>query len=366
MPRPQLRRLAVLALLLAACSYDGSGLVSAGPPTSTSSASTTDETTTTTTTNTTAPPLTTSGPDLTTTGTTAPVDPTDDATTTDATTTTTTSTTDATTELSTSTSTGDETTGEPLPPLVDEGLLVRYFLDEAKDGQGPKHALDAAPEPLDLPLVYDKDAMNPVYAEQDDHRGLRWPMAGLHGRATLPVADTKVQTALQNRTAATLELVVEVDAVSLLGSRLLHVGRSFEMGHLTLRSSALDRLEFYWKGNNLAGVWSLDWSGLGRVVVHLVLDTGQPDPIHRVRLYIDGVAVADGMDFGLTHPNQNEAIAIPTDPNIPLYFALGNRGADGDRSFQGTLYYAAIYSNALSETQLQQNADILAGNDDAP
>ncbi|MFY0538171.1 hypothetical protein [Nannocystis pusilla] len=364
MPRPHLRRLAALALLLAACSYDGSGLVSAGPPTSTSSASTTDEPTSTTTT--TAPPLTTSGPDLTTTGTTAPVDPTIDPTTTDATTTTTTSTTDATTELSTSTSTGDETTGEPPPQLVDEGLLVRYFLDEAKDGQGPKHALDAAPEPLDLPLVYDMGAMNPVYAEQDGHRGLRWPKPELHGRATLPVADTKVQTALQNRTAATIELVLEIDAVTLFGSRLLHVGRSFEMGHFTLRSSALDRLEFYWKGNNLAGVWSLDWAGLGRVVVHLVLDTGQPEPIHRVRLYVDGAAVADGMDFGLMHPNQNEAIAIPTDPNIPLYFALGNRGADGDRSFQGILYYAAIYANALSETQLQQNAEILAGNDDTP
>lgn len=360
MPRPQLRRLAALALLLAACSYDGSGLVSAGPPSSTSSTSTTDEPTTTTT----APPLTTSGPDLTTTGTTAPVDPTVDATTTDATTTT--STTAATTELSTSTTTGDETTGEPPPMLVDEGLLVRYFLDEAAGGQGPKYALDAAPDPLDLPLVYDMGAMNPVYAEQRGHRGLRWPMAGLHGRATLPVADTKVQTALQNRTAATLELVVDIDAVTLLGSRLVHVGRSFEMGHFTLRSSALDRLEFYWKGNNLAGVWPVDWAGLGRAVVHVVLDTGQPEPIHRVRLYVDGAAVADGMDISLVHPNQNEAVAIPTDPNIPLYFALGNRGADGDRSFQGTLYYAAIYATALSETQLQQNAEILAGSDDAP
>ncbi|MFZ6185867.1 hypothetical protein [Nannocystis pusilla] len=364
MPRPQVRRLAALALLLAACSYDGSGLVSAGPPSSTSSSSTTGEPTTPTTTDTTAPPLTTSGPDLTTTGTTAPVDPTVDATTTDPTTTT--STTAATTELSTSTTTGDETTGEPPPMLVDEGLLVRYFLDEAKDGQGPKLALDAAPDPLDLPLVYDMGAMNPVYAEQRGQRGLRWPMPGLHGRATLPVADTKVQTALQNRTAATLELVVDIDAVTLLGSRLVHVGRSFEMGHFTLRSSALDRLEFYWKGNNLAGVWPVDWAGLGRVVVHVVLDTGQPEPIHRVRLYVDGAAVADGMDITLVHPNQNEAIAIPTDPNIPLYFALGNRGADGDRSFQGTLYYAAIYATALSETQLQQNAEILAGSDDAP
>lgn len=363
MPRPQLRRLAALALLLAACSYDGSGLVSAGPPTSTSSSSTADEPTTTTTTSTTAPPLTTSGPDLTTTGTTAPVDPTVDATTTDATTT---STTAATTELSTSTTTGDETTGEPPPMLVDEGLLVRYFLDEADGGQGPKHALDAAPDPLDLPLVYDMGAMNPVYAEHRGHRGLRWPMAGLHGRATLPVAGTKVQTGLQNRTAATLELVVEVDAVTVFGSRLLHVGRSLEQGHFTLRSTDIDRLEFHWKGLTLAGVWPVDWAGLGRVVVHVVLDTGQPDPIHRVRLYIDGAAVADGTDIGLLHPNQNEAIAIPTDPNIPLYFALGNRGADGDRSFQGTLYYAAIYASALSETQLQQNADILAGTDDAP
>ncbi|PCC70150.1 hypothetical protein SAMN02745121_03529 [Nannocystis exedens] len=362
MPRPPARRLAALAVLLAACSYDGSGLVSVGEPTSPSSTTTTTgEPAITTTTS----PITTGGPALTTTGTTAPVDPTEVTTgdpTTDATTTT--SSTSSTTEASTTT--GDETTGPPPPMLVDDDLLVRYFLDEAGSGQGPTHALDAAPDPLDLPLVYDMGAMNPVYAEQGGHRGLRWPMAGLHGRATLPVADTKVQTGLQNRTAATLEVVVDIDAVTLFGSRLLHVGRSLEQGYFTLRSTDIDRLEFYWKGNTLAGVWPVDWAGLGRVVVHVVVDTGQPEPIHRVRLYLDGAAVVDGNDIGLVHPNQNEAIAIPTDPNIPLYFALGNRGADGDRSFQGTLHYAAIYATALSEPQLQQNAAILAGTDDAP
>jgi hypothetical protein len=361
MPRPLARRLAALAVLLPACSYDGSGLVSAGEPTSTttSTASTTGEPALTTT----AAPLTTGGPDLSTTGTTAPVDPSTDATT-DATTTTSST---STTGGDTSTTTGDETTGPPPPLLVDDGLLARYFLDEAAGGQGPTHALDAAPDPLDLPLVYDgMGGMNPVYVEQAGHRGLRWPTPGLDGRATIAVAGTKLQSGLHNRVAATIELVVEVDAVTDLGSRLTHIGRGIEYGHFTLRSSKIDRLEFYWKGNVLAGVWPVDWSGLGRAVVHVVVDTGQPDPIHRVRLYIGGVAVTGGMDIALVPPNQNEAIAIPTDPNIPLHFTLGNRGVDVDRSFQGTLYYAAIYAAALSETQLEENAAVLAGLDDAP
>ncbi|WAS93188.1 hypothetical protein [Nannocystis punicea] len=359
MPRPHLRRLAALAFFLLACSYDGSGLVSVGEPpsTTTSTGTTTGEPALTTTD---APLTTTGGPDLSTTGTTAPVDPT-----TDATTTTTTSSTSTTGE--TSTTTGDETTGPPPPLLIDDGLLVRYFLDEAASGQSPTHALDAAPDPLDLPLVYDgMGGMNPVYVEEAGHRGLRWPMPGLDGRATIAAADTKLQSGLQNRTAATIEIVVEVDAVTDLGSRLTHIGRGIEPGHFTLRSSKIDRLEFYWKGDVLAGVWPVDWNGLGRAVVHVVVDTGQPEPIHRIRLYIDGVVVADGTDIALVPPNQNEAIAIPTDPNIPLHFTLGNRGVDVDRSFQGTLYYAAIYAAALSETQLAANADILAGLDDAP
>lgn len=365
LPRLVARRTA-LPLLLAACSYDGSGLAGAELPSSssTTSESTSGSTAAPATSSTTESPEPTTSTD-TTTGTTAPVDPTTGTTTGDITTSTSTSDpSTSTTELSTTT--GDDTTGEPPPMLVDVGLVARYFLAEAANGQGPTHALDAAPEPLDLPLVYAAmGGMNPVYVEQDGGRGLRWPAAGLDGRATASVSGTKIQERLDGRTAATIEVVVDIDAVTGMGSRISHIGAGAEPGRLSLRSGNINRLEFYWKDNVLAGVWPVDLDDLGRIVVHLVLDTGQPDPLHRVRLYIDGAAVSDGMDGMLTDPGQNEAIVIP-DGNDQLHYTLGNRGVDSDRSFQGALYYAALYDVALSESQLAHNAELLLVGDDGP
>ncbi len=44
--------------------------------------------------------------------------------------------------------------------LVDVGLLARYFIDEAGQGQGPSQLIDAAADPLNLTLSY-VNAMGP-------------------------------------------------------------------------------------------------------------------------------------------------------------------------------------------------------------
>lgn len=145
--------------LLAACSFDGSGLVSVGEPTSTST--TTGDTTTTTAPSTTTVLPTTAGPgsdsDSATMSTTAPVDPTVDPSTTttttgpDTTTTTgpdtTTSTgpdttdTSSTTSTDTSTSTGPDTTTGPM--CVDTGTEPNENEAQSVD-LGDQHCKDDA------------------------------------------------------------------------------------------------------------------------------------------------------------------------------------------------------------------------------
>ena len=49
---------------------------------------------------------------------------------------------------------GDTKMPDAPTPLVDEGLLVRYFIDEADSGQVPTQLVDSAPSPLPLDLHY--------------------------------------------------------------------------------------------------------------------------------------------------------------------------------------------------------------------
>jgi hypothetical protein len=252
--------------------------------------------------------------------------------------------------------------------LVDDGLLVRYFLDEAASGQAPTMALDAAPQPLALPLVYSKMAGdNPVYVEQSGHRGLSWSKIELHGRATIPVDATKIQARLAGKTTATIEVVVEIDQVTANGSRVSHIGAGAEPGHLTLRSDDINKAQTYWQGDRLAGVWDVDWVAEGRAVVHLVYDTAQADPAARVRFYLDGQELPDAPD-PVEHPMPNQTITIPATGLMmkPVHYTLGNRGEDVARSFKGVLFYAALYDVALSDDDIATNAALLEQDDDTP
>lgn len=271
----------------------------------------------------------------------------------------------STTSTSTSDSTtGTSTTGDP-SGLVNDGLIVRYFLDEAASGQTPMTALDAAPQPLALPLVYSKmGGDNPVYTEQAGNRGLSWPKIELQGRATIPVDTTKIQARLDGKTTATLEVVVQLEQVSANGSRVSHIGAGSEPGHLTLRSDNIQKAQTYWQGDKLAGAWDVDWIAEGRAVAHVVYDTAQADPAARVRFYLDGQELPDAAD-AVEHPSQGQTISIPAMSMMKaVHYTLGNRGEDVVRSFKGVLFYAALYDVALSDDAIASNAALLELDDD--
>ena len=252
--------------------------------------------------------------------------------------------------------------GAPVGALVDDGLLVRYYLDEAASGQLPALALDAAPDPLHLPFTYTPGM---TYVEIGGHRGLAWNAAELDGRASIPAADTKLVMQLTSLIEATIEVVVRIDAVSMSNSRISHIGTDSESGRFTLSTNDVDQLKFFWRPGGdaqpipiLAGLWQVGFDTVGRVVLHVVLDTSAPVAADRLRLFVGG---ALALPLPATPPAAGESIQISN----ANHFTIGNREI-GMRSFQGELYYSAMYTKALSEADVLNNAAVLADSDDSP
>lgn len=237
--------------------------------------------------------------------------------------------------------------------LVDRGVLVRYFIDEADSGQTVTQLEDATPDPLPLPLTYGPELS---FATDGKNRGLEWTTVALDGRASTPVTGSKV-TALQGSTTGTIEVVIDIDEVTSSSSRISHIDFDYEAGRFTLASSSASRLQFRVNGG-LIGDCPVSLPALGRAVVHAVLDSSQPDAGARVRMYVNASPLTR---VGGSPPSQDEGIDLGT----TAHYVLGNREI-GVRSFQGRLYYAAMYTSALTEEEVLRNAARLLQGDDRP
>lgn len=261
--------------------------------------------------------------------------------------------------------TGDSSTSEPAtdsgsetstgadPALVDCGLLTRHYLDEAAAGTAEATAFDASGNGVNLPLEYDN---NMVWDEVGGNRGLRWQTAGQGGVPSASVDGTAL-AGLSTQTSATIEAVVQLQAVIASGSRIVHIGSADEGGRFTLAADDLDELHYR---NYTAeyGNWPFDFDMRNRAVVHLVIDTTQPLESDRVRLFVNGVGVE--AQAGGSLPPLNEEFQVGGRD-----FAIGNR-ANGSRSAQGMIFYAATYGCALTDAEVANNAAILFADDDTP
>lgn len=248
----------------------------------------------------------------------------------------------------------DGPVGEGTPdPLVGRGLVVRYFIDEAASGTVPKKLLDSAPSPLPLTIFY--DAMS--FDEVDGNRGLRWNAITQLGRVSAPIGGTKIQTELHGSKTGTIEVVVDVEATAKYG-RICHIGYDILAGFFTLRINTPDTISFnYHSGNNPAGTWSLDHAAAGRQVMHLVYDSTRSVPEDRARLFLDGKLQTP---LGGTNPvDPNDGLNMPAN----AHFVIGNAEV-GDRGIQGTVFYMALYSEALTDAELSKNAAVLQQSDD--
>ncbi len=233
-------------------------------------------------------------------------------------------------------------------------LLARYWMEEASSGQAPTQLLDDQASPLNLPITY--DGANYSYTVLPTGRGWESTTTNNDGRASTLVNGTKLQTTLDGATATTIEVVLAIDALSTSQSRIFHIGDGSESGYLTLSSPNATTLFFYALGTTLRGQWNPGFDGT-RAVFHLVYDSAEPTAGDRVRLYKNGVLQAS---TGGTDPPLNETISIPNGK----YFAIANREV-GVRSFDGSIYYAAVYDGALTASEVSTNSTALLASDDS-
>jgi hypothetical protein len=247
----------------------------------------------------------------------------------------------------------DPADGAPPPsPLVDTDLVVRYFMDEASTGKAPTQLEDSAPNPMALPITYGQAS----YAENQGHRGLQWASAGGDGKAHKNYSGTKLITRLNPSSKVTIEVVIEIEnAIGDSGSQIAGVRGGNPDFMLT--ASGNDSLRFY----RPYGTHSATWSGVHsqeRMVLHLVYDTSQPDQGERVKLYKNGVLLPK---TDISPPTQNSSFSMGSSDAL----AIGNKpGGTADESLEGTIYYVALYDNALSLGDVQNNAARLLVSDD--
>lgn len=242
----------------------------------------------------------------------------------------------------------------PLPAMVDRGLLLRYFIDEAASGTMPTELVDSAPNPLPLPIDYGATA-NLAFVELDGHRALRWATAGGDGAPRLLINNTKIED-LDGREEATYEVVVDLSALGPVPfSRILNVGVSGSLGDGSLLSDSADALSIAYEDGSQRTTWPVDLFS-GRLVIHTVFDSNLADGSDRLKLYVDGELVS-GPSGSVPLPGGS----IDLDPDGELL--IGNNPLVR-RCFRGAIHYVGVYTVALTEAEVATNAGRLAISDD--
>jgi hypothetical protein len=235
--------------------------------------------------------------------------------------------------------------------------IVMYPLDEASDGQGPTQAVDAMGSPYNLDLQY--HGTSPDYFSEATGKGLEWFSTNNNGWARGPsplTAGNKVYDALHGSQQASICCVVDIDAVTTDYSRLVHIGAGSNNGDFCMRTNHVDRVYVCWNNTQYA-YYEVDFDTSGRIVLHCIVDTSQSVEANRIQLYKNGMRLTAA---GGSFPPQNDTLSI----SGSSYLYLGNRGS-GARSFDGKMYYAAVYDVAMAFDQIISEVSALLADDDS-
>lgn len=234
--------------------------------------------------------------------------------------------------------------------LVDRGLVVRYFLDEAGSGIGVASAVDASGH-LDLA----HETSDYLYVEPAGHRGLRWTSTGLDGGPFAEVAGTPVATALAGASSVTVELVLRI-------GDFLNAARGSSIFGINRGSSSQETLEVWGRQNSLRATWNdtlgPTWTLIPlatRSVLHVVFDIRAVNADDRVTVYVDGTEV-------VTQGALSNGSPLPA--SLMGRLRIGNDYDGTGSSMEGNVYYAAIYAAALTEQEVAVNFDRLIASDD--
>lgn len=255
--------------------------------------------------------------------------------------------------------------GGAIPTLVDDGLVARYYFDEAATGQEPAAVIDHAQSPVNVPISY-VDGL--AYTEVATGRGLAWSATAANGHAIVPINNTKLRAELENSTTATLEMVFDarapIDDFAVL-AQLMNPNQTGGRLGTNVQADTFPALEYNDTsgGTDVNAVWNVDVVDVGRVIAHVVIDTTRAVAAQRSRFYLDGVEAQPFTVF--TMPIIDPALDEGIDLCDPCVLTFGNN-ANANRALHGTLYYAAIYNGALTPQEIANNVAVLTVNDDAP
>ncbi|AKT40065.1 uncharacterized protein CMC5_042180 [Chondromyces crocatus] len=241
--------------------------------------------------------------------------------------------------------------------LTDTELLVRYLINEAPSGRDPTELRDAAPSPLRASITY---GTNLAFLQDGLGRvGLSWSAFDRAGYAVAQPFFTKVARGLDQAQALTLELVTDLrDSGDASG--LVVLGDYVDAkSRLAIVLSDDARTMDLLLNDQPAMRWGSSAFVANRAVLHLVMDTTLDTESDRWKLYRNGQLVP-GVAAN-PPPEQGTKLDAGT---VTSTLVLGNR-YPGNASFQGTIFYAAIYGRPLTDSELQHNAAVLIEDDDS-
>lgn len=249
--------------------------------------------------------------------------------------------------------------------LVDTGLVVQYYLDEAASGQTPTNVLDASGVGAAFNLGINYVDSDPAYTEVSGNRGLIRSNTNSSARASKGVDNTsdKIRDNFHGASKATLEVVVDPQSVVSSNARATVFGiQRFEIGRFELRvlgsgGTNATHFEVYFNGSSVEGSISLTRE---RQVVHVVLDTTLETADDRVKVYVNGVL----KDPQGSPPGQNATIDFGG--SSTFLTMLNNVAGTAHRPLGGTMFYAALYTHAFSSADVTTNYNTLTVDDDTP
>lgn len=244
------------------------------------------------------------------------------------------------------------TTADP-PALSDDGVIARFFLDEADMGTGPMAALDAIPVPAPFPLELQYDGTM-HYTNSLGRLGLAFGDAGADDVARSSTLGTKMHGG-DGSSTLTYELVLGFAAGVGAGSHIVHFGNNGR-GAATLAGDNDGELWFSWN-NDLVRRWDYAPFLGAPHVVHLIVDTTVAGASSRFRLLVDGAELTPEIAQAV---EMDEPLQLPDD----AFFALGNRHQD--RAIQGVISYAAVYGIAMDDDTVAEHVSLLFDSDDTP
>ena len=242
-------------------------------------------------------------------------------------------------------------------PLVDTGLIVRYYIDEAASGQGPTAVLDGSGVDVDFDLVITYTT-NFLYTEISGNRGINFPSTNGVQRADKAIDNTsdKVRGNIYGSKTYTVEVVAQIDDFSSSTGRCFAINKGTSNPTLGLTGTSGTNANIYFNESLMRSFNP----GSVRAVWHIVVDTALATANDRIKIYKDGTLQSPTID---ANPSQNVTVSIPSDSRLFMF----NRGDSSfERSMDGVLFYAALYSSAFSAANVTTNEAILSSDDDTP